>query len=203
MLVGYARVSTYDQDTAIQVQERAKVGVRRIFHEKASGVAQRVELERMLYSLRRGDTVVVYKLDRLARSLVGLLRVLERIDAVGACLRSLTEPIDTSTPVGRLMIQLLGSFAEFERSVIIERTKAGVDDARRRGVRFGRPRMIPVEALPRHVADGLNARQIAELYNVDTSSITLWLCRLGLNPRGFSRSKTLHRYAPWAQKNPL
>lgn len=194
MLIGYARVSTYDQDTSIQRAELARVGVVRLFHEKASGVAKRIELERLLYSLRAGDTVVVYKLDRLARSLVGLLRVIERITSAGASVRSLTEPVDTSSPAGRLMVQLLGSFAEFERAVIWERTQAGLQAARVRGVRFGRPRKIPVEALPGHVSRGLNARQIAELYGVDTSSVSLWLCRLGINPRGYSRSKKLHRY---------
>lgn len=194
MLIGYARVSTYDQDTSIQRAELVRVGVVRLFHEKASGVAKRVELERLLYSLRAGDTVVVYKLDRLARSLLDLLRVVERIAAAGASVRSLTEPVDTSSPAGRLMVQLLGSFAEFERAVIWERTQAGLQAARSRGVRFGRPRKIPVELLPGHVSRGLNARQIAELYGVDTSSVSLWLCRLGINPRGTSHSKKLHRY---------
>lgn len=198
MMIGYARVSTYDQDTSIQRAELVRAGVHRVFHEKASGVAKRIELERLLYSLRAGDTVVVFKLDRLARSLVGLLRVIERIAAAGACLRSLTEPVDTSTPIGRLMVQLLGSFAEFERAVIWERTQTGLQAARLRGVRFGRPRKIPVEALPGHVALGLNARQIAELYGVDTSSVCLWLCRLGINPRGPSKSKKLLRYIPRA-----
>ncbi|MCH8180597.1 MAG: recombinase family protein [Proteobacteria bacterium] len=196
MLVGYARVSTHDQDTATQVDALRVAGVHRVFEEQASGVHKRPTLEALLYSVRRGDVVVVYKVDRFARSLADLLRILARIEALGASFRSLTEPIDTGTPVGRLMVQLLGSFAEFERSVIWERCSAGRQLAASRGVRFGRPRKIPVELLPMHRAQGLNARQIAEIYGVDTSSVTTWLCRLGLNPRGTSTAKKLSRYLP-------
>lgn len=192
---GYARVSTSSQDTALQLDAFHRAGVIRIVEDKVSGMAYRPMLSRLMYLLRRGDVLVVYKVDRLARSLADLLRLVSRIEALGASLRSLTEPIDTGTPVGRMMLHLLGCFAEFERGVIIERATAGRDAARARGVRFGRPRKIDVDALPGLRAQGLNARQIAELFDVDTSSVTIWLLKLGINPRGGpSRSRKLVRY---------
>lgn len=195
MLFGYARVSSHDQDTALQVAALRSANVDRVFEEKASGVMKRAALEALLYSVRAGEVIVVYKVDRFARSLADLLRILARIEAAGATFRSLTEAIDSSTPVGRLMLQLLGSFAEFERSVIYERTQAGRRSAMARGVRFGRPRKIEIEALPALRAQGLNARQIAERFNCDTSTVTIWLLKLGLSPRGGSPTrKKLARY---------
>lgn len=195
MLVGYARVSTQDQNTALQVDALRGAGASRIFEDQKSAVLVRPGLARALYSLRAGDVFVVYKVDRVARSLSDLLRIVERVNVSGAVFRSLTEPIDTGTPVGRMMLQLLGAFAEFERSVIRERAAAGLAAARRRGVRCGRPRKIDVDALPLLRAQGFNARQIAERFGVDTSSVTVWLLKLGINPRGgVSRSKKLPRY---------
>lgn len=177
MLVGYARVSTVDQDTAMQLLALGAAGVSRVFSEKRSGVGPRVELERALYSLRRGDVLVVYKIDRLARSLADLLRIVLRLERLGASFRSLTEPIDTGTAIGRLMLQLLGSFAEFERSAINERCAAGRAAARARGVRFGRPRKVDLERLPGLVAAGLTARQIAEVFGCERSSVAHWIRR--------------------------
>lgn len=183
MLVGYARVSTVDQDTALQVAALRAACVHRLFEERASGVASRPSLQRALYSLRAGDVLVVYKVDRLARSLVDLMRVIDRITAAGASFKSLTEPIDTSTPVGRMMLQLLGSFAEFERSVIRERCAAGRVAARSRGVRFGRPRKVDLEALPGLVLAGLSASEIARAFGCDRSSVAHWIRRLGVSSR--------------------
>lgn len=183
LLVGYARVSTVDQDTASQVVALRAAGVTRIFQEQASGVCTRSELERLLYLLRSGDCLVVYRVDRLARSLADLLRVLARVESLGASFRSLSEPIDTVTPAGRLMVQLLGSFAEFERSVIRERCAQGRRAARARGVRFGRPPVIDVAALPGLVAAGLTAGEIATVFGVDRSSVSHCLRKHGLNPR--------------------
>jgi len=194
MLVGYARVSTNDQDTRVQVDALNAAGVHRLFEEKASGVRHRPCLESLLYSVRAGDVVVVYKVDRFARSLSDLLRILARLDALGASFRSLTEPIDTTTPVGRLMLQLLGSFAEFERSVIFERCASGRALAAARGVRFGRPRKVPVHDLPDLLADGLNACQIARMYGLHRSSVSVWIQKLGLAPRGPGHSPKLLRY---------
>jgi DNA invertase Pin-like site-specific DNA recombinase len=195
MQFGYARVSTADQDTALQMVAFKAAGIDRVIQEKMSAVAKRPLLTRLLYMLRRGDVLCVYKVDRLARSLSDLLRIIARLEALGASLRSLTEPLDTGTPIGRMMLHLLGCFAEFERAVIRERSDAGRVAAKARGVRFGRPRKIDVSALPALRAQGLNARQIAEVFGVDTSSVTIWLLKLGLNPTGgVSRSKKLVRY---------
>lgn len=145
MLIGYARVSTVDQNSAMQLLALKRAGCRRIFDEKQSAVRQRAELERVLVSLRAGDVLCVYKLDRLARSLSHLLQILERVRAAGACIRSLTEPIDDTTPAGRMMLQVLGSVAEFERSLILERSEAGRRAAKARGVHCGRPRTLPAD----------------------------------------------------------
>ena len=138
-MLGYARVSTADQDTEVQVRALQAVGVDTIITETRSGAAERPELDALLSRLRPGDVLHAYKVDRLARSLVDLLRVLQAVTDAGAVFRSLTEPIETATPAGRMMLQMLGAFAEFERAIIRERCAAGMVIARQKGVRFGRP----------------------------------------------------------------
>ena len=152
MLIGYARVSKGDdQSTALQMRALKDAGCQRVFEEAASGGRwDRPELHRMLDQLRDGDVVVVWKLDRLSRSLKDLLHLLDRIEAANAGFRSLTESIDTTTPAGRMMMQMVGSFAEFERAMIRERTKAGLDQARAEGRVGGR-------------RPKLNAKQRAEI----------------------------------------
>jgi DNA invertase Pin-like site-specific DNA recombinase len=147
MLYGYARVSTQEQETHAQTDALAKAGVGFIFSEKRSGGSTigRPELEKMLRVLRPGDTVVVYKLDRIARSLKDLLRIIERIEEKGAQFRSLTESIDTTTPAGRMLFHMVGAFAEFERELIRERTRAGMAAAVKRGVKLGRHRALSPE----------------------------------------------------------
>lgn len=142
MLVGYARVSTIDQETDLQIDALRRAGVRRVFTEKTSSVGRRPELQRALAYMRPGHTLVVYKLDRLARSLKDLLGLLDRLDESQFGLRSLTEPIDTSSPAGQLMLQVLGAVAQFERSLIRERTIAGQIAFARRGGVFGRPKKL-------------------------------------------------------------
>ncbi len=140
MIVGYARVSRTEQDTQLQLDALERAGVAKIFQEKRAGAGvRRLELELLLEQLRAGDVVVVYKLDRLARSLIDLLHILAKIEAHGAAFRSLTETIDTGTPAGRMMMQLLGAFAEFERGMIRERSMAGQRAAMERGKHCGRP----------------------------------------------------------------
>src|SRR6185436_1787408 len=140
MLIGYARVSTSEQETAAQVAALKSAGCEKIFREKASGGRwDRHELQRLLGQLRKGDVVVVWKLDRLSRSLKDVLSIMEAIRQTKAGFRSLTEAIDTTTPAGRMMMQMVGSFAEFERMMLRERTKAGLDSARRDGRIGGRP----------------------------------------------------------------
>ncbi|MGE3348527.1 MAG: recombinase family protein [Ramlibacter sp.] len=140
MQYGYGRVSTISQDTALQEDAFKRAGVQRIITEKWSSVGQRPQLMCLLDSLKPGDVVTVYKLDRLGRSLQDLLGILDRIGAAGAAFRSLTEPIDTTTAAGKLMYSILGAVAEFEKSLIGERVRAGQVAAYQRGVRFGRAR---------------------------------------------------------------
>ena len=147
MLIGYARVSTLDQDTGMQRSQLQRAGCSVIYEEKRSAIKTRPELERALASLQRGDVLVVYKLDRLARSLAHLLQVLERLDKAGAGLKSLTEPVDTATPSGTFMLQVLGAAAQFERSLIRERAIAGMVEAYRQGKRFGAMRKLPPEVI--------------------------------------------------------
>lgn len=145
MRLGYARVSTQDQDNQAQLEALKASGCEKIFQEKVSGGRwDRPELHKLLEHLRKGDIVVVWKLDRLSRSLKDLLLILEKIEACGADFQSLTEAIDTSTPGGRMMMQIVGSFAKFERAMLKERTKNGLDSARREG-RIGgrRPKLTP------------------------------------------------------------
>ena len=128
MLIGYARVSKQqEQDTAAQVQALKKAGAERVYQEHASGGRwDRPELHRLLEQLRPGDVLVVWKLDQLSRSLKDLLHLMDGLNARGAGFMSLTEQIDTTTPAGRMMMQMVGAFAEFEREMIRERTSAGL-----------------------------------------------------------------------------
>jgi DNA invertase Pin-like site-specific DNA recombinase len=139
MRIGYARVSTKEQDNQMQIEALKQAGCGQTFFEKASGGRwDRPELHHLLEHLREGDTVVVWKLDRLSRSLKDLLTLLEKIEKVGASFQSLTENIDTSSPAGRMMMQIVGSFAEFERSMLRERTMKGLEAARGKGKIGGR-----------------------------------------------------------------
>ncbi len=141
-IFGYARVSTAHQDTHLQIDALQRAGASIIVQEKTSSVGARRELNRLLARLQRGDCVLVYKLDRFARSLIDLLKIVDKIEAAGATFRSLTESIDTSSPAGRMMMQMLGAFAEFERGIIRERSIAGQNAARERGNLPGRPRAL-------------------------------------------------------------
>lgn len=170
-LYGYARVSTVDQETELQRVALRRAGVACVVEEKRSGVAVRPLLEALLKRLRPGDVLVVYKVDRLARSLVDLLRILGYVELAGAAFRSLTEPIETGTPLGRLMLQLLGSFAEFERSVIRERCMAGRAAAVERGVKFGRPPKLSPDEVMGLLALGLSQSDIAREFGCHPSSV--------------------------------
>ena len=140
MLVGYARVSTQDQKPALQLDALRSAGCEKIFEEKASGAQrERPELTAALAFVRKGDTLMVWKLDRLARSLKQLIETVELLAGRGIGLRSLTESIDTTTAGGKLVFHVFGALAEFERSIIRERTKAGLEAARARGRTGGRP----------------------------------------------------------------
>ena len=145
MKIGYCRVSTDDQNPDLQLAALKRAGCRRIFTDKATGAhVKRPELEKCLKALTAGDTLIVWKLDRLGRSLRDLITLLDDLKARGVAFRSLTESIDTATPTGRAMWQMVGILAELERSLLQERTQAGGAAAVARGVKMGRkPKLSP------------------------------------------------------------
>ncbi|MHB9841991.1 recombinase family protein [Paraburkholderia terrae] len=182
MLIGYARVSTHDQETVAQVAALKAAGCERIFHEKASGGRwDRPELHKLLDHLRSGDVLVVWKLDRLSRSLRDVLALMEQVQDAKAGFRSLTEAVDTTTPAGRMMMQMVGAFAEFERAMLRERTKAGLESARNEG-RIGgrRPKLRPQQQqeIVRMVTTGKKtAADAARLFNVHPATISRLLAQ--------------------------
>jgi DNA invertase Pin-like site-specific DNA recombinase len=138
MKYGYARVSTDNQNPAMQLAALKKAGCRTVFKDEVTGAhVNRPALARCLRAVETGDTLIVWKLDRLGRSLRDLIAMLDDFKQRGVKFRSLTEAIDTETPTGRAMWQMIGVLAELERSLIAERTRAGVKAAKRRGVKFG------------------------------------------------------------------
>jgi len=142
---GYSRVSTNDQDWSLQLDALIKYGIdeRDIFREKQSGTkSDRKELRRLLDQLRDGDSLVVWRLDRLARSQLQLLQISQELEEKGTILVSLMDKVDTSTASGKMMFGMLSVIAEFERNLIVERTKAGQQVARKNGKRFGRPNKL-------------------------------------------------------------
>ena len=147
MKIGYARISTKDQNLDLQKDALLKVGCEMIFMETASGAkADRIELEKLLGQVRKDDVVVVYKLDRLGRSLKHLLEIVAKFNEKKVGLQSISDAIDTTTPQGRLFFNISASFAEFERDLIRERTKAGLEAARARGRKGGRRQEMTKEA---------------------------------------------------------
>ena len=190
MRIGYARVSTQEQDTQAQISALKAAGCEMVFQEKASGGRwDRPELHRLLSQLRRGDAVVVWKLDRLSRSLKDLLLTLEKIEETGAHFQSLTEAIDTASPAGRMMMQIVGSFAEFERAMLRERTKSGLDAARKDGRVGGRrPKLTPQQQkeIVAFVTSGQKTgADAARLFRVHPSTVVRLLARHrqdGANP---------------------
>ena len=177
-LVGYARVSKgEEQSNAAQAAALTRAGCRRVFEEAASGGRwDRPVLHDMLRNLREGDVVVVWKLDRLSRSLKDLLNIMERVEAAGAGFRSLTEHIDTTTPAGRMMMQMVGSFAEFERAMIRERTSAGIAQARAEGRVGGRRRKL-TDRQRAEIADSVTsgrktAAEMARLFGVSQATVS-------------------------------
>ncbi len=179
--IGYARVSTTLQDPALQLEALEGAGVIRTFVDHATGAtAQRPELSAALGFLRSGDTLVVWRLDRLGRSLRDLIDQVTGLGERGIGFMSLTEGIDTSTPAGRMVFHLFGAIGEFERELIRERTVAGLTAARARGRQGGRPSVITaqlVQAARSLRADGKTLDEISGLLKVSRSSIARALLR--------------------------
>lgn len=183
-LIGYARVSTQDQGTEMQRVALEAAGCARIYEETASGAQRdRPQLTAALDYLRPGDTLVVWRLDRLARSLKQLIETVEALEKRGVHFRSLTENIDTSTPNGRLTFHLFGALAEFERSLIRERTMAGLAAARARGRVGGRPRGLTEQ----------KQRVARSLLAAGDLTVSEVAAQVGVSPA------TLYRYFPAAR----
>ena len=147
MKIGYGRTSTVDQKLDLQIDALEKYGCEQIYSEKKSGtIRNRPELDKMLESLRSGDEVVIWKLDRIGRSLQHLIEIVDIIRSKGAALVSLQDNINTTTASGKLVFHMFGALAEFERSLISERTKAGLAAAKARGRKLGRPEGLSKKA---------------------------------------------------------
>jgi len=174
-LIGYARVSTAEQDTALQTDALHKAGCERVFEDTASGAkADRPGLADALAYLRDGDVLVVWRLDRLGRSLPYLIETVGKLEARGVGFRSLTENIDTTTPGGRLIFHVFGALGQFERDLIRERTKAGLTAAAARGRKGGRRPVVTADKLQRareHIANGLNVREAATRLKVSKTAL--------------------------------
>ena len=175
MQIGYARSSTIDQEAGYQAQIRAlKVaGCEKVFAEQVSSVGHRSELEAALDYAREGDALVVTKLDRLARSVAHLVAIGEKLDAKGVSLRVLEQAIDTSTPTGRLMFNMLGSVAQFERELMLERQREGVAKAKAEGKYKGRAPTARAKAseVRRLCREGVGVTQIGKRLGISRASV--------------------------------
>jgi DNA invertase Pin-like site-specific DNA recombinase len=192
MLFGYARVSTapadrQDQNLALQLDDLKKAGCQKIFQEKVSSAKIRPQLQKMLEVLREGDTIIVWKLDRLGRSLKELFTLINDFQAREIGFRSLNDAIDTTTAQGRLVFNLFASLAEFERDMIRERTKAGLAAARARGRIGGRPKGLTVEAQAK-------ARAVKAMYALKTHTI------LEIGSLFHLSRATVYRYLAWQEE---
>ncbi|MEQ1968390.1 recombinase family protein [Xenorhabdus nematophila] len=177
--IGYIRVSTNDQNSDLQRNALIGVNCEQIFEDKISGkTANRPGLTQALAHLKTGDTLVVWKLDRLGRSVKNLIALNERLNNDGIHFQSLTDSIDTSTPMGRFFFYVMSALAEMERELIIERTNAGLAAARAQGRIGGRPVSLPTDKYQlacQLLSEGRTRRDIADIFNVSLSTIYKYL----------------------------
>lgn len=171
--IGYARVSTEDQDCAIQEEALREAGASIIRSERKSGTSTkgRTELATVLDFLREGDTLLITRIDRLARSLGDLERIVGELREKGAHLKATEQPIDTSSPAGRAFLQMLGVFAEFETAIRRERQLEGIAKAKAKGVYKGRKPSVPVDKVREMKAEGFGASAIAKELGIARSSV--------------------------------
>ena len=179
-IIGYARVSTQDQNLDRQLDALTKAGCERIFNEKMTGTrSARPELQLMLMTIREGDTLVVESFSRLSRSTKDLLDLVERLTKAGVQLISLKEDLNTTTATGKLMLTMLSALSQFERDLIAERTVDGLKAARARGRCGGRPRIGTdkerKQAVAMYQANVLSGREIAERFGVSLSTLNRWI----------------------------
>lgn len=180
-LIGYMRVSTAEQDLALQRHDLEKVGVDEIFHDVTSGAnPKRPGLREALDALKQDDTLVIWRLDRLGRSMRQLVDTVEEIQKKGAHLKSVNEAIDTSTATGRMLLHVLGALAEFDRETIRERVGAGMAAAKRAGRHVGRPQLMRPDtvAIARDMlGEGKTWAEVSRLFNVSPSTLSRALNR--------------------------
>jgi DNA invertase Pin-like site-specific DNA recombinase len=179
MLIGYARVSTQDQNLDLQIDALTNAGCKKIFHEKTSGSrAERPEFSKALEALREDDTLVVWKLDRLGRSVKNLVDLVSELHKQGIQFKSLTDAIDTGTPSGRFFFHVMASLAQMERELTVERTRAGLETARRLGRKGGRKRRMTdskIESAKRLLANGMPPRDVALNLSVSIPTLYRWI----------------------------
>jgi DNA invertase Pin-like site-specific DNA recombinase len=186
MLVGYARVSTQDQNLELQRDALTKAGCAKLFEDKVSGTrAERPGLTRALDALREGDSLVVWKLDRLGRSVKHLVDLVGDLHRRHVQFKSLTDAIDTGTPSGRFFFHVMASLAEMERELTVERTRAGIDVARQLGRRGGRkPKMTDskIESARKLLASGIPPRDVAKDLGVSIPTLYRWIPAAAAEP---------------------
>lgn len=179
MLIGYARVSTQDQNLDLQIEALTKADCKKIFDDKISGSrAERPGLAKALEMLREGDTLVVWKLDRLGRSVKNLVDLVGDLHKQGVQFKSLTDAIDTSTPSGRFFFHVMASLAEMERELTVERTRAGLEVARQLGRKGGRKRQMTdskIESAKKLLANGVPPRDVAKNLGVSVPTLYRWI----------------------------
>lgn len=180
MIIGYARVSTQDQNLDRQLDALNKAGCERIFNEKMTGThSARPELQMMLMTLRPGDTLVVESFSRLSRSTKDLLDMVEKLSNLGVHLVSLKEDLDTKTATGKMMLTVMSALSQFERDLIAERTKEGLKAARARGRHGGRPRSGSDkdrdQAYAMYQANIMSCQEIANRFGVSLSTLNRWI----------------------------
>ena len=179
MLIGYARVSTQDQDLDLQTEALTKAGCKRIFNDKISGSrAERPGLTKALEMLREGDTLIVWKLDRLGRSVKNLVDLVGELHKQGIQFKSLTDAIDTGTPSGRFFFHVMASLAEMERELTVERTRAGLEVARQLGRKGGRKRQMTdskIESAKKLLASGIPPRDVATYLGISVPTLFRWI----------------------------
>lgn len=179
MLIGYARVSTGEQDLALQIDALEKAGCEKIFTDKASGAAsERPGLDEALAFLRPGDTLVVWKLDRLGRTVKKLIELVESLSEKKVQFQALTDAIETATPAGRFFFHVMSALAQMERELIGERTQAGLAAARARGRTGGRPRKMTeskLDSARKLLAAGTNPKDVAATLGVSPKTLYRWI----------------------------
>ena len=179
MLLGYARVSTQDQNLDLQIEALTKADCKKIFEDKISGSrAERPGLTKALEMLREGDTLVVWKLDRLGRSVKHLVDLVGTLHKQGVQFKSLTDAIDTGTPSGRFFFHVMASLAEMERELTVERTRAGLEVARQLGRKGGRKRQMTdskIESAKKLLASGIPPRDVATNLGISVPTLYRWI----------------------------